>query len=146
MTKTPNIGLWTTYLNYIRRRHALTGSAAETNRKIVSATFDYILDGVGIDKDAGRLWQEYIDFLKSGPGTVGGADWQDKQKMDLLRKAFHQAISIPTEAVELLWREYDSFEMGLSKMAVSSGSATVTSISLTLFRVASFFRKSRKTT
>ncbi|KAL9051833.1 MAG: hypothetical protein Q9162_005774 [Coniocarpon cinnabarinum] len=116
--KLHSLGLWTTYLNYIRRRNPLTGQKAEANRKTVETVFNFILDGVGIDKDAGRLWQDYIDFLKSGPGVIGGSDWQDKQKMDTVRKAYQTAIAIPTEAVETLWKDYDKFEMDLNKMTV----------------------------
>lgn len=119
-----NVALWNTYLNYVRRRYPLIGADAEKNRKVISDVFDFVLKEVGLDKDAGRLWQEYIEFLKSMPGAVGGASWQDQQKMDLLRKAFHKAVSIPTDAVETLWRDYDVFEMGLNKMTVSGTDST----------------------
>lgn len=118
ITQAPNLGLWTTYLNYVRRRYPVSGSGAEQNRKVVESVFSFVLDGVGIDKDAGRLWQDYIAFLKSGPGLLGGSDWQDKQKMDTVRKAYQTAISIPTDAVEALWKDYDRFEMDLNKMVV----------------------------
>jgi cleavage stimulation factor subunit 3 len=38
--------------------------------------------------------------------------------MDLLRKAYQRAISVPTQAVNTLWKEYDQFEMGLNKLTV----------------------------
>ena len=98
----------------------MIGDNAEKNRQVVSDTFDFVLNEIGIDKDAGRLWQEYVEFLKTMPGTVGGPNWQDQQKMDLLRKAFHRAIAVPTDVVESLWREYDAFEMSLNKMTVST--------------------------
>lgn len=90
----------------------------DNNRKIISDVFDYVLTEIGIDKDAGCIWEDYIDFLKSMPGAVGGSTWQDQQKMDLLRKTYHKAISIPTDAVERLWKDYDVFEMGIDKAAV----------------------------
>ena len=77
-----------------------------------------MLDAVGIDKDSGNLWQDYIHFIKSGPGIVGQQDWQGQQKMDLLRKAYQRAVCIPTPVVDVLWKDYTNFEMGLNKVTV----------------------------
>lgn len=74
---------------------------------------------MGMDKDSGNIWTDYVDFIRSGPGTVGGSGWQDQQKMDLLRKAYQKAICVPTQAVNTLWKEYDQFEMGLNKLTVN---------------------------
>ena len=115
----PNVSFWKTYLNYVRRRYALVGKDADKNRSVVTQVFELVLKEVGIDKDAGQLWQDYIEFNRSAPGTIGGNSWQDQQKMDLMRKAFQQATSVPTSVVENLWREYDAFEMSLNKMTVS---------------------------
>lgn len=117
----PHVQLWTTYLNYIRRRNDLndpTGRARQT----VSQSYEFVLSSIGQDRDAGNIWQDYVQFLKAGPGQIGGAGWQDQQKMDLLRKAYQRAISIPMANLNLLWKEYDQFEMGLNKMTVSSTS------------------------
>ncbi len=87
--------------------------------KIISDSFSFALDNVGMDKDSGRLWQEYVDFVKSGPGLVGGTGWQDTQKVDALRAAYQKAIAVPMSALNTLWKEYDNFETGLSKINVS---------------------------
>jgi len=116
---TPSVQLWSTYLNYVRRRNVLTSDSSGNARQTVNQTYDFVLQTVGIDKDSGPLWQDYIQFLRSGPGTIGGSNWQDQQKMDSLRKAYQRAICIPTQAVNALWKEYDAFEMGLNKMTVS---------------------------
>ena len=114
----PNLQLWLTYLDHIRRHYNIatdkTGSASLVNH----AAYEAVIEAVGIDKDSGKLWQDYIQFIKSGPGVLGGSSWQDQQKMDLLRKAYQRAICIPTQAVENLWREYNAFEMGLNKLTV----------------------------
>jgi len=115
----PNVQLWTTYLNYVRRRNNLTSDTSGNARQVVSQTYDFVLQNIGIDKDSGPLWQDYVQFLRSGPGQVGGTGWQDQQKMDSLRKAYQRAICIPTQALNALWKEYDAFEMGLNKVTVS---------------------------
>jgi len=116
---TPSVQLWSTYLNYVRRRNVLTSDSSGSARQTVNQTYDFVLQTVGIDKDSGPLWQDYVQFIRSGPGTIGGSNWQDQQKMDSLRKAYQRAICIPTQAVNALWKEYDAFEMGLNKMTVS---------------------------
>ena len=69
-----------------------------------------------MDKNSGRLWQEYVDFIKTGPGVVGGNDWQDKSKMDALRSAYQRAIAVPTSSLNALWKEYDIFETQSNKV------------------------------
>ncbi|KXG48849.1 RNA-processing protein, HAT helix [Penicillium griseofulvum] len=110
---TPSVQLWSVYLDYIRRRNPLTSDEA---RKTISSAYDMAIQYVGMDKDSGNIWTDYIEFIRSGPGIVGGSGWQDQQKMDLLRKAYQRAIGVPTQAVNTLWKEYDQFEMNLNKL------------------------------
>ncbi|KAI0129178.1 hypothetical protein BJ170DRAFT_707338 [Xylariales sp. AK1849] len=112
----PSIDLWTAYLNYIRRRNDLNDATGQA-RNIVNSSYEFVLDNVGQDRDSGRIWQDYIQFIKNGPGQVGGTSWQDMQKMDLLRKAYQRAICIPMGNLNILWKEYDQFELGLNKVA-----------------------------
>ncbi|KAL1635407.1 mRNA 3'-end-processing protein rna14 [Diplodia intermedia] len=116
LLQVPHVELWSTYLTYIRRRNNLTADATGAARQTVSLAYDFVLQNVGMDKDAGQLWQDYVEFIESGPGNVGGSTWQDQQKMDLLRKAYQKAICVPTDAVTALWKQYDRFEMGLNKV------------------------------
>ncbi|KAI1504063.1 hypothetical protein F5X99DRAFT_373356 [Biscogniauxia marginata] len=111
----PNVQLWTAYLNYIRRRNDLNDPTGQA-RQTVSQSYEFVLDNIGQDRDAGPIWQDYINFVKNGPGQVGGGSWQDQQKMDLLRKAYQRAICIPMANLNGLWKEYDLFELGLNKM------------------------------
>lgn len=121
----PNVGLWTVYLDYVRRRNPLTTDTSGQARRTISSAYDLALQYVGMDKDSGNIWNDYVDFIRSGPGNVGGSGWQDQQKMDLLRKAYQKAIGVPTQAVNSLWKEYDQFEMGLNKLTVSMTIITV---------------------
>jgi cleavage stimulation factor subunit 3 len=112
---TPNVGLWTTYLDYIRRRNDVNDGSGQA-RNVVSDSYKFVIDNIGLDKDSGKIWSDYIQFIKSGPGKVGGSDWQDQQKMDQLRKAYQQATAVPIDNVNTLWKEYDQFEMNLNKL------------------------------
>ncbi len=113
-----SLPLWSTYLDHIRRYYNIAVDKSGTASQTTHAAYEAVLDAVGIDKDAGKLWQDYMAFIKSGPGVVGQSDWQGQQKMDLLRRAYQRAVCIPTQAVEALWKDYSNFEMSLNKMTV----------------------------
>ncbi|PNS21295.1 mRNA 3'-end-processing protein RNA14 [Sphaceloma murrayae] len=116
LLKVQSIDLWNIYLAHIRRRNDIATDTSGQGRQVVSQAYEFVINQVGQDKDSGSLWQDYISFIKSGPGTPGGTGWQDAQKMDLLRKAYQRAVCVPMSAVTSLWKEYDAFEMGLNKM------------------------------
>ncbi|RAL59998.1 hypothetical protein DID88_000624 [Monilinia fructigena] len=112
----PNIQLWSVYLNYIRRMNDLNVDPSGSARATVSQAYDFVLANIGIDRDSGKIWQDYIQFIRSAPGSIGGSSWQDQQKMDQLRKVYQRAICVPMSNVNELWKQYDQFEMGLNKM------------------------------
>ena len=112
---TPSLPLFSSYIDYVRRRYPLEEGE---NRKIIIQAYEFVLPHVGIDINAGKLWTDYIEILKSGPGILGGSGWQDMQKMDILRKAYQRAIAVPTNATMEIWRDYDRFEMNLNKVQV----------------------------
>ena len=66
------------------------------------------------------MWMEYISFLRTGQGQLQPGGWEDQQRMDALRRAFHRAVQIPLNAVELIWQEYVTYETQLNKMTVSA--------------------------
>jgi cleavage stimulation factor subunit 3 len=114
-----NVDLWSLYLDYVRRVHNLTTDATGQARQTINTAFDFVLKTIGIDFDSGRIWEDYVQFTKSGPGVVGGSTWQDQQKMDTLRKTLQRAVCIPTQATPSLWSQYHQFETGLNKLTVS---------------------------
>ncbi|KAF2747568.1 Suf-domain-containing protein [Sporormia fimetaria CBS 119925] len=115
ITTNPNVNLWSTYINYIRRIHNMNEDA-EKARPVITQVYEFVLENIGIDVASGRIWLDYIEFLKSGlPGVLGGTNWQDMQKMDTLRKVYQRAIAVPTNATMEIWREYDRFELHLNK-------------------------------
>jgi len=115
----PNVQLWSVYLNYIRRRNDLTNDSTGQARSTISQAYEFVLDNIGIDRDSGRIWQEYIQFIRNAPGQIGGSTWQDQQKMDQMRKAYQRAICVPMSNVNTLWKEYDQFERSLNQTTVS---------------------------
>lgn len=112
----PSVELFSIYVNYVRRRNSMQTGDTASSYKNINQTFEFAIKMVGTDKDSGNMWQEYINFLKSGPGTVGGSGWQDSQKMDTLREAYGKAVCVPTSSLQIFWKEYEAFEMGINKI------------------------------
>lgn len=111
LTKIPNVKLWILYLEYVLRiNNVQTGG--ETARNTIMQAYKFALDHIGIDRDSGPIWAQYIDFLKSKPTQT---TWEQQQKMDLIRKAYREAICIPLSNVESLWHGYNAFENGINK-------------------------------
>jgi cleavage stimulation factor subunit 3 len=117
LPQVPNVDLWNMYLDYIRRVFPLIPDPNGESRAVVLQCFEAVLDAVGTDPDSGKIWREYIEFIKSYPGTIGGTGWQDQQKGDLLRKAYQRAIRVPTGELIKIWKEYDNFEISFNKAA-----------------------------
>lgn len=113
-----NVPLWTAYINYIRRRNDLSNDTSGQARQVINQSYEFIINNVGVDRESGQLWKDWIQFIKSGPGQIGGPGWQDQQKMDQLRRAYHRAVTVPMTAVTELWKDYDQFELGLNKATV----------------------------
>lgn len=106
-------------MDHIRRLNNLTTDTSGNARNTIYQAYDLALQQIGLDRSSGQLWQDFIEFIKSGPGTAGGSGWQDQQKMDQLRKVYQRAICVPTQSTNLLWKEYDKFERGLNPSTVS---------------------------
>ena len=73
------------YLDYVRRVNDVNNDPNGKARQTLNQTFEFILSKIGIDKDSGQIWQDFIQLIRNGPGVIGGPGWQDQQKMDQLR-------------------------------------------------------------
>lgn len=84
--------------------------------------YDFAVNAVGHDKDAGEIWSEYIKFIHNGPtdGPPGAAEGaaQAATRINDLRKLYRRAVQIPLMNVEKLWQDYVRFETETSKQTV----------------------------
>lgn len=104
----PYLDLWRCYIRYIRQ----TKDDQPDGREDIRKAMEFALDHVGLDIGAGLLWEEYIKFLKSAPAANSQ---EESQRMGIVRKAYQRAVLCPVLGVELLWKEYDAYEMGISR-------------------------------
>ncbi|KZT55980.1 Suf-domain-containing protein [Calocera cornea HHB12733] len=107
LRSSPSPDLWKFYLTYIRRVNA-----GEAGRETVRKAYEFALGYIGLDKDAGEIWRDYLQFLKEQPTT---STWEEQQKTDLLRRTYQRCVVIPLENIESLWREFNGFENAQNK-------------------------------
>lgn len=59
-----SVDMFNFYLDYIRRmNNVLTGG--EQARTTISQAYEFVLSVVGLDKDSGIIWADYLEFVKS---------------------------------------------------------------------------------
>lgn len=121
LISTPSVSLWSSYLSYTRRVNPLppptAGSSDEDGergrvRKVITDAYEFAVRHVGMSRDAGDIWTDYIRFVKDREAKT---EWIQGQKMDELRRIYQRVVGIPVNNVEEIWREYNQFETGLKR-------------------------------
>jgi cleavage stimulation factor subunit 3 len=59
-----SVDMFNFYLDYIRRRNNVL-TEGERARTTISQAYEFVVSFVGIDKDSGNIWADYLDFVKS---------------------------------------------------------------------------------
>lgn len=120
LRSTPSVDLWRFYLSYTRRVNPLPPPAGgeedgprEQARRLLEGAYEFALKFVGMDKDSGSIWTEYIALIKEREAKGG---WKEGQKMDDLRRVYQRAVSVPLANIEAIWKDYDAYENGLNKL------------------------------
>lgn len=119
LLKVPHVKCWSLYIEYIRRLNPITGDPNSQSRTTINSAFEFTFKHIGQDPQSSQLWSDYITFVKTMPGMISGDGWQDKQKVDAVRKAYRQALSIPLPNLQQMWSEYSNFEISASRVNVS---------------------------
>ena len=61
-----SVELWAFYLNYIRRVNPVEGDKAAASRAVIISAYDFSLNHIGIDRESGQIWLDYINIVKAG--------------------------------------------------------------------------------
>jgi hypothetical protein len=78
--------------------------------------YEFAVDHIGHDPDSGEIWADFILFIKSR--SVNAVS-KGQKNIEVLRKAYHRAVQIPLENVDVLWKELDLLEYSLDKFKAS---------------------------
>ena len=73
-------------------------------RNTIISAYEFALQTIGMDKESGLIWLDYIQFIKSGETTN---TFEEQQKMDQLRKLYTRAVKTPLTLVEQVWKDYE---------------------------------------
>ncbi|KAI9331568.1 hypothetical protein BDR26DRAFT_938303 [Obelidium mucronatum] len=109
------VDIWKFYLTYIQNVHSpaiVPPEKRAESRQIVLKAFDLVLVKHWARQGLGRR----LARLSSGLSK-----YEEQQMMELQRKVYHKALSIPLANIEAIWKEYDLFENSLNKLTVSLG-------------------------
>ena len=111
----PSALLWRSYTRYMEKTN---DAGTEEGVQAIKAAFEYTVDTVGEDLESGPLWLDYVVFLKSADPTHACPEAKPEQaesaRMQEVRRAYQRAVSVPTNSIDALYREYDAFEHGVS--------------------------------
>ena len=111
----PSALLWRSYTRYMEKTN---DAGTEEGVQAIKAAFEYTVDTVGEDLESGPLWLDYVVFLKTADPSHACPDAKPEQaesaRMQEVRRAYQRAVSVPTNSIDALYREYDAFEHGVS--------------------------------
>jgi cleavage stimulation factor subunit 3 len=112
-------------VRFIRKSHDPRGGEGLPE---IRQAFEFTLDHVGQDVRSGPLWQDYVTFLAAPkPGSpdfnaLFGAvaeGQEDAARATALRRAYHRALLVPTQALDALWSGYERLESGGSNKTLA---------------------------
>ncbi|CAF0806537.1 unnamed protein product [Didymodactylos carnosus] len=106
LIKVLNIDLWKCYLNYVK------DTKGKLQEKMAQA-YDFALEKIGLDVFSYTIWNDYVNFLKSVE-AVGS--YAENQKITAVRKVYQKGVMTPMTNIELLWKDYCSYEMSINSM------------------------------
>jgi len=109
----PSAALWRSYTKYMRKAN---DASTAVGAQAIKAAYEYTVERVGEDIEAGPLWLDYVSFLKVADAAHLAPEHADvdahaqSAKTQQLRRAYQRALSVPTNSIDALYREYDAFE------------------------------------
>lgn len=101
-----SVKLWRLYIQYVTSKNNLITGGQEA-RDVVLKSYEVALRSIGIDLDAGGLWEEYLKFVEQWNPI---SQWEEQHKVELKRKIYKQCVVIPLHRLEKLWGMYTDFE------------------------------------
>lgn len=107
------LSLWTTYLDYVRRKNNLITGGQEA-RAIVIQAFDLVLEKCGVfEPNSGQFWSDYLSFLEQWKPVN---KWEEQQKVDMIRALYKRMLRVPFNTLEQMWGKYTQWEQDINSL------------------------------
>lgn len=108
-----DIALWSTYLDYVRRRNNLITGGQEA-RAVVLKAFDLVVEKCGIfEPRSSHFWTDYLSFLEQWKPVN---KWEEQQRLDMQRKLYKKMLCVPFENIEKMWNKYTQWEQEVNSL------------------------------
>lgn len=105
--------LWSTYLDYVRRKNNLITGGQEA-RSIVIKAFQLVISKCAIfEPRSGQYWNDYLQFLEQWNPVN---KWEEQQKIDMIRDLYKQMLKIPFDNLEKMWNRYTQWEQDVNSL------------------------------
>lgn len=112
----PSALLWRKYASYMASTNdTTTAEGVETMKSV----YEYSVDMVGEDADAGELWLDYCQFLRNTEATLIATDVAAEQAPSardmIVRRTYQRALSVPMHKLDVVYKAYETFEQEKNK-------------------------------
>lgn len=108
-----DISLWSTYLDYVRRRNNLITGGQEARAVVVKA-FELVMEKCAIfEPRSSHFWNDYLGFLEQWKPVN---KWEEQQRLDMLRKLYKRMLCVPFDNIEKMWNRYTQWEQDVNSL------------------------------
>ncbi|CAI1632474.1 hypothetical protein SEUBUCD650_0M01980 [Saccharomyces eubayanus] len=108
-----DLSLWSTYLDYIRRKNNLITGGQEARAIIVKA-FQLVMQKCAVfEPKSSSFWNEYLSFLEQWKPFN---KWEEQQRIDMLREFYKKMLCVPFDNLEKMWNRYTQWEQEVNSL------------------------------
>lgn len=108
-----DLSLWSTYLDYVRRRNNLITGGQEARAVVVKA-FDLVMEKCAIfEPKSSHFWTDYLSFLEQWKPVN---KWEEQQRLDMIRKLYKKMLCVPFDNIEKMWNRYTQWEQEVNSL------------------------------
>ena len=101
-----SVDLAKSYVESVRNQAEANNTPESDPIRNITDTYKCALNHVGLDIESGVIWQDYLNFLNSLEPT--------DNILNELREAYKQALKIPLNNIEEIWKSYKKNEKKVS--------------------------------
>ncbi|KAL3232770.1 mRNA 3'-end-processing protein RNA14 [Nakaseomyces bracarensis] len=108
-----DLDLWSTYLDYVRRKNNLITGGQEA-RAVVIKAFKLVMEKCAVfDPKSITFWNDYLGFLQQWKPMN---KWEEQQRLDMIRDLYKRMLCVPFDRLEKMWNQYTVWEQEVNSL------------------------------
>lgn len=108
-----DLDLWSTYLDYVRRKNNLITGGQEA-RAVVIKAFKLVMEKCAVfDPKSVSFWNDYLGFLQQWKPMN---KWEEQQRLDMIRELYKKMLRVPFDRLEKMWNQYTVWEQEVNSL------------------------------